>query len=93
MATNMKRTRDSTNSPDKDKPADKSVKLEICVKCESMVSDDCIECNWCSHWEHSGCANVEEMELVLLHGTTSQNVLFICSSCLSKLPATLDFSN
>ena len=48
------------------------------------------ECNCCSWWEHSGCANFEENELVLLHGTTSQNILFICSSCLPKLPAARD---
>ena len=94
MATNTKRMRNSThllsNLLHKDKPADKFVKLELCLKCESMVSDNCIGCNWCSCWEDSGCANVEKKELVLLHGATSLNVLFICSSCLTKLPATLN---
>ena len=86
MTTNTKRTRDSVNSPDKDKPADKSVRLQLCTKCKNAVSDDSIECSWCSHWEHGVCANIKETELVLLHGATSENILFICSSCLPKLP-------
>ena len=40
--TTTKRTRNATNSLDK--PADKSMKLDICVTCQNAVSDECIVC-------------------------------------------------
>ena len=41
--------------------------------------------------QHSS-ANIEENRLLLLHGTSnsSQNIVFIYSSCLPKLPAVLN---
>jgi len=80
-----KRTRNSTSSPDK--PADKSVKLDICVKCNGAVSDDCIACHWCGLWEHRNCVGLKENELVMLDTQSgSLNILFFCSSCLPNLP-------
>jgi len=78
-----KRTRNSTSSSDK--PANKSEKLDVCVKCNGAISDDCIACHWCGLWEHRNCANLKESELVMLD-TGSQNILFFCSSCLPNLP-------
>ena len=70
MDLNTKRTRDAThlpdNSLDKKKPADKLVKLESCVKCKNAVLDDCIECNWCSHWD-SKVANYIAMQGLTQH--------------------------
>ena len=85
-----KRSRNPTNSPDKssDKPTDKSARIEVCKKCNESVSEDCIECYWCSQWEHRGCANIKETELVVL-SSASQNILYFCSCCLSVLPEAL----
>ena len=82
-----KRTRNSTSSPNK--PADKSVKLDICVKCNGAVSDDCIACHWCTLWEHRSCVNLKESELVMLNAG-SQNIIFFCSSCLPNLTKALN---
>ena len=90
MDQTVKRSRNPTTSPDKslDKPTDKSVKLDVCKKCNKTVSEDCIECYWCSQWEHRACANIKESELVVL-SSTSKNILFFCSSCLLVLPDAL----
>ena len=62
------RSRNLTTLPDKpsNKPTDKSAKLEVCKKCNESVSEDCIECYWCSQWEYRVCANTEETVLVVL---------------------------
>lgn len=82
----MKRTRNFNNSPDK--LADKSVKLDIHVKCNNAATDDYIECYWCAQWEHRSCAAIKESELAILDAI-SQNILFFCISCLLKLPSAL----
>ena len=89
-----KRSRNPTNSPDKssDKPTDKSAKIKACKKCNKSVSEDCIECYWCSQWEHRDCANIKETELVVLP-SASQNILYFCSCCLSILPEALSSFN
>ena len=81
-----KRLRTPNNSPDK--PTDKSAKLDTCVKCNEIVSDDCIACYWCAQWEHRACANIKEKELVIL-GSNTENILFFCSQCLPNLPNAL----
>ena len=81
-----KRTRNSTSSPDK--PTDKSAKLDVCVKCEKAVSDDCIMCRWCSQWEHRTCANINQSESVMLD-SPPKNIFFFCSSCVVNLPIAL----
>lgn len=86
--TTTKRIRNPTNSPDK--PADKSVKLDICVSCQNAVSDDCIVCCWCAQWEHRTCANIKQSEFVMLE-SSSENILFFCSPCVIKLPQALSF--
>ena len=78
MATTM-RTRNSTNSPDK--PADKSVKLDICVTCQKAVSDECILCYWCEQWEHRACANIKQSEFVMLE-SPFKNILFSAAFAL-----------
>ena len=87
----MKRTRKSTSSPDK--PTDKSANLDVCVKCEKAVSDDCIMCHWCSQWERRTCANIKQSESVMLD-SPSKNIFFFCSSCVVYLPNALSlFTN
>ena len=68
-----KRTRNFTNS--QDKPADKSMKLEICVTCQKAVSDECTVCCWCEQWKHRTCANIKQSEFVMLE-SPSKNILF-----------------
>ena len=63
-----KRTRNSTNSPDK--LADKSVKLDICVTCQKAISDECIVCCWCEQWEH---ANIKQSKFIMLK-SPSKNI-------------------
>ena len=75
MAT-MKRTRNFSNSPDK--PADKSVKLDICVTSHNSISGDCIVCCWCEQWEHRAWVNIKQSEFVMLE-SPSKNILFFCS--------------
>ena len=89
----LKRTRNQAGtaaSPDKtsDKPTDKSAKLDVCQICNESVSEDCIECYWCSRWEHRACAKLKETELVVL-SSGSKNILYFCSCCLSVLPDAL----
>ena len=81
-----KRTRNFTNSSDK--PADKSVKLDICVTCHNSISGDCIVCCWCEQWEHRACANIKQSEFVMLE-SPSKNILFFCSFCAINVPKTL----
>lgn len=92
MDQSSKRSRNPTSTPDKltEKPSDKSVKLDICSKCNEVVTEDCIECYWCSQWVHRACANFEENDLITL-SSASQNILFFCSSCLSVLPDALRY--
>ena len=66
-----KRTRNSTNSPDK--PADKSMKLDTCVTCQKAVSDECIVCRWCEQWKHRICAIIKQSEFVMLE-SPSKNI-------------------
>ena len=82
-----KRTRNLTTSPDK--PADKSVKLDICVTCYNSISGECIMCCWCAQWEHRICANIKQSEFVMLE-SPSKNIHFFCSSCVTNLPKALD---
>ena len=44
MDQTVKRLRNPTNSPDKssDNPTDKSVKLDVCKKCNNSVSEDAL---------------------------------------------------
>ena len=69
--TTTKRTRNSTNSPDK--PADKAVKLDICVTCQKAVSDECIVCRRCEQWEHRTCAIIKQSKFVMLE-SPSKNI-------------------
>ena len=87
MDQTVERSRNPTTLSDKssDKPTDKSVKLDVCKKCNKSFSEDCIECYCCSQWEHRACANIKESEFVVL-SSTSKNILFFCSSCLFVLP-------
>ena len=77
-----KRTRNFTNFPDK--PADKSVKSDMCVTCDNSISGNCIMCCWCAQWEHRSCAKTN-----LLLESPSKNILFFCSSCVINLPQAL----
>ena len=72
MAT-TKRTSNFTNSPVK--PADKSMKLDICVTYHNSISGDCIVCCWCKQWEHRACVNIKQSEFVMLE-SPSKNILF-----------------
>ena len=76
-----KRTRNPTKSPDK--PADKSVKLDMCVSCQSAVSDhdESIACCWCGKWENRICVNIKQSEFVMLE-SSSKNILFSAVSVL-----------
>jgi len=73
LLNSLKRMRKSIGSLDK--PAEKSVKLDVCVTCAKNVTDDAIECFWCKEWEHWSCANIKTNEYVLLDGA-SDNILF-----------------
>ena len=88
--TTTKRTRNATNSPDK--PADKSVKLDICVTCQKAVSDECIVCCWYEQWGHRTCANIKQGEFVILE-SPSKNIFFFCSFCVINLPKALSLFN
>ena len=68
-----KRTRNSTNALDK--PADKSMKIDICVTCQNL-SDECIVCCWREQREHRTCANIKQSEFVMLE-SPSKNTLFL----------------
>ena len=85
-----KRTRNPTKSPDK--PADKSVKLDMCVSCQSAVSDHdkSIACCWCGKWEHRIFVNIKQSEFVMLE-SSFKNILFFCSLCIINLPKVLSF--
>ena len=42
------------------------IRGEICVNCKQSVSDDGIECHWCTKWEHRVCAGLNHNEYSLL---------------------------
>ena len=88
--TTTKRTGNFTNS--QDKPADQSVKLDICVTCQKVVSDDCSVCCWCEQWEHRTCANIEHSEFVMLE-SPSKNIVSFCCFCFISLPKALSLFN
>ena len=91
MESTMKRGRIPTSSPDK--PKEKAVRLDICVSCQKSVDDDYITCHWCSQWEHRTCANIKQSESVMLN-SPSENIFFLCSSCIMNLPLALSsFTN
>jgi len=85
MPLSFKRPRSPNTTPDK---ADKSAKVEKCVKCNKSVVDDCIACDWCSSWEHRSCANISLSHLEVLAGE-NENIVFFCSHCLPEVPNAL----
>ena len=81
MATKpTKRSRNKTDLPDKAQ--------DLCVTCKKKVTTDAIECQWCTQWEHKVCAKISDDEYKLLGGS-SQNIMFFCSLCCSKVPYAL----
>ena len=78
----LKRLRSPNSTPEK---ADKSAKMEKCVKCKENVIDDCIACDWCLEWEHRSCANISHTDLELLGSAEKENIAFFCSHCLPNV--------
>ena len=53
------------------------MKLDVCVKCNENVVEDCIACDWCFEWEHWSCANISENVLVTLPGDSDNIAFFV----------------
>ena len=80
----FKRPRSPNSTPDKS--SDKSAKVDLCVKCDEAVVEDCISCDWCSEWEHRSCASIHEKDFELCN---YENVAFFCCRCLPEVSEAL----
>ena len=64
-------------------------RTKLCVSCNKKADEsDAIECQWCSRWEHKVCAKISSEQYLLLD-STPLNIMFICSSCASRVPQAL----
>ena len=59
----FKRPKSPNSMPDKS--SDKSAKVDVCVKCNETVVENCISCDWCSEWEHISCASIQQRDFKL----------------------------
>ena len=82
MEQPLKRSRNKTDSPTKDR--------DFCVTCKKKVTTDGVECQWCTQWEHKVCSKITENEYQLLDGI-SVNIMFFCSRCCCKVPMALNY--
>ena len=80
----FKSPRSPNSAPDKS--SDKSDKIDLCVKCNEAVVEDCISCDWCCEWEHRSCASIHEKDFELCN---YENVAFFCCCCLSEVSEAL----
>ena len=82
MSQPMKGRRSRVSSLDEDS--------ECCVSCKKKigVKQDAVECQWCKHWEHRVCSKITDNEYKLLN-SISVNIMFVCTSCCSKVPVAL----
>ena len=84
----FKRPRSPNTTPEKS--SDKSAKVDVCVKCNETVVEDCISCDWCSEWEHRSCASIQERDFELCN---YENVAFFCYRCLPDVSKALSLYN
>ena len=73
-------------SKDQESPTKKCTYL--CATCKKQVSDDAVECQWCSRWEHKVCAKITTEEYVLLD-SVCDSIMFFCTECTTKVPLAL----
>ena len=82
----FKRPRSPNSTPEKS--SDKSVKVDVCVKRNETVVEDCISCDWCSEWEHRSCASIQERDFELCN---YENIAFFCYRCLPDVSKALSW--
>lgn len=63
-----------------------------CPSCAEEVTDDGVECQWCSCWEHYKCAGISQGEYNML-SINSPCIMFFCCKCQPKVGIALEFFN